>query len=71
MAKNLATFSKIAEKFFLKTAYPAQCFMAGFHFFGEGRTSMRDKPRPGRPTEAVTPTLMRNAGRFLSINIAG
>ena len=31
----------------------------------EGRTNVRDKPRPGRPTEAVTPTMVVNLEVFV------
>ena len=34
----------------------------------EGRTSVRDKPRPGRPAEAVTPTTMTNIEVFVNID---
>ena len=29
-------------------------------------TSMRDKPRPGKPTEVVTPTLVANVEVFVN-----
>ena len=32
--------------------------------FREDRTRVRDKPRPGRPAEAVTPTMVANSCCF-------
>ena len=34
--------------------------------FEEGRTSIRDKPRPGRPAVAVTPTVVANVEVFVN-----
>ena len=46
-------FSKVAEKFF--SAYISHStFYSWVSQFTEGRTSVRDKSRPGRPAEAVT-----------------
>ena len=43
------------QKSFSKGCIPRSIFYSWVSRFREGRTSTRDQPRPGRPTEAVRP----------------
>ena len=66
--KNLAIFSKIAESIFkAKSMQSCSALQSWVSQFREGKTSMRDKPRPERPAEAVTPTMMASVEVFVTL----
>ena len=58
-------FPKAAKIFFLKACISRASFCSWLKFI-EGRTSVRNKPRPGRPTEAVTPTTLANLDIYVN-----
>ena len=58
--KNLATFFKGCRGVYNLNSWVSQ--------FREGRTSVRDKPRPRRPAEAVTPTIVANVEVLVNKN---
>lgn len=66
IVKSLAIFFRDSIKDLLVLAYHLPHFEAGFSQFLEGRTCVRDMPRAGRRTEAVTPTMVANIEAFVS-----
>ena len=54
------------QKSFSKACISSSTFYSWVSQFREGRTSMRDKPRPGRPAETVTPSVVANVEVFVN-----
>ena len=63
--KNLATFFKGADVFIPKACISRSTFNSWVLQFREGRTSVRDKSRPGK-AEAVAPTMVANVEVFVN-----
>ena len=57
---------KGCRKVFLKPTYPFSIFYSWVSHYSEDKTSARDKPRSGRPAEAVTPTMVANVEGFVT-----
>ena len=65
--KNLATFFfQMLQKSSSKICISRSTFYSLVSQFVEDSTSVRDKPRSGRPAEAVTPTMVTNVQGFVN-----
>ena len=54
------------QKSFSKACISHSTFYSWVSQFREGRTSLRDKPRPGRQAEAVTSTMLADVEVFVN-----
>ena len=57
------------QKSVSKACISCSTFYSWVSQFREGSTSMRDKLRPGRATEVVTPTVVANVEVFVSLTL--
>ena len=67
MNKHCHIFSKVADCF-LEPAHPVQSFLVWFLLLQsrEDRASLRYKPTPWRPAEAVIPTMVATVEGFVN-----